>query len=108
MNILYHSFSGALWSLLELYSSQYTYSVVTILRHKVLNFMIQGPLPEVSFFFAACGLTDWILVRYSRACTPLPLYKHTTFLHSVKILGIRDQPGSVSQKCRRGGVAVSM
>ena len=27
------------------------YPVVTILCYKVLNLMIQGPLPEMSFFF---------------------------------------------------------
>ena len=50
------------------------HSVVTILCNKVLNFMIQGPLPKRSFFSQpVAGLTNRGAVRDSRAGTPLQM-----------------------------------
>ena len=46
--------------------------VATILCYRVLNLMIQGPLPKVSFFSQpAAGLTNQTLVQDSWAGTPL-------------------------------------
>ena len=51
------------------------HSVVTILCYKVLNMMIQDPLPEVSLFSQlATSLTNKILVHDSQASTPLWRY----------------------------------
>ena len=47
------------------------HSVVTILCYKVLNMMIQDPLPEVSLFLQlTASLTNKILVHDSRPAPP--------------------------------------